>query len=364
MKSINLSYVLATLLTLIVIAGSARLSSAAPLKQTTDPVAVLTAFEQIIGSPQDVDTALAMFADNATLKITPAPQGTSGLWTGRDEIRQGLDYAVAHKVQHTLNGSPQVNGNTVAVATLTTNDFFQRLGVAPVQFQTEAVIENGKITTYSTTIAPAEGRRVAAAAAAQGTQPTATQPQQTSDPASVVTNFERMIGNGQDTDAALALYADNAVQKIIPAPQGTSGSWSGKAELRQALDYAVAHKVQHTLEGSPQVDGNNVTASALVTNDAFQHLGVAPVKFQITAVVEGGKMTTYTATIMPAEKSRVAAAAAAQASAGNQPMLPKTGSSMASDLDSWGLLLGTVAFVGGLLLLALHRHQHSLLTRR
>lgn len=46
------------------------------------------------------------------------------------------------------------------------NDFFQMLGIAPVQFTTEATIEGGKITSFVTTIVPSEQGRVGAAAKA------------------------------------------------------------------------------------------------------------------------------------------------------------------------------------------------------
>ncbi len=171
MRAIRLTYLLAAVLAMILIAGSTSSTSATPLKQATDPASVVTAFEGMIGNAQDIDAALALYADNAVEKIIPAPQGTSGTYTGKTEIRQGLEYAVTHKVQHTLNGTPQVNGNTVTLSAMVTNDVFQRLGVAPVEFQIVAVVADGKMTSYTATILPAEGRRVAAAAAAaQGAQ--------------------------------------------------------------------------------------------------------------------------------------------------------------------------------------------------
>jgi LPXTG-motif cell wall-anchored protein len=63
-------------------------------------------------------------------------------------------------------GAPQVNGNKATDTVLTTNDFFLMIGVAPVQFTTEATIDNGKITSFVSNIVPSEGGRVAAAAKA------------------------------------------------------------------------------------------------------------------------------------------------------------------------------------------------------
>lgn len=304
--------------------------------QAGDPAAVLIAFERAVGSAPDVDAALALWADNGVQKITPPPQGTSGLWTGKVELRQAFEYAVAHKVQRELVGSPQVTGNRVTYVSRTTNDVFLLWGVAPVQFNTEAVVENGKITAYSTSIVPSEGARVGAAAAAYQAAHAAPPAQPAPDPAAVVTAFERAVGSAPDVDAALALWADNGVQQITPPPQGTSGHWTGKTELRQAFEYAVAHKVQRTIVGSPQVDGHRVTYTAMVSNDVFARLGVTPVQFTTEAVVEGGKITSYTTSIVPSEGARVAAAvAAAQPPAQPPPGMPSTGGN-----DSTLLLAG------------------------
>ena len=142
------------------LARAAEARAAAP----ADPASVLAAFEKTVGL--DVDAGLAMMADDAVLKITPAPQGTTGLWTGKDEIRQGLQYSVDHKVKREIVGAPQVDGTKATDTVMTTNDFFQMIGVAPVQFSTEAVVEGGKIRSFVTTIAPSEQGRVGAAAKA------------------------------------------------------------------------------------------------------------------------------------------------------------------------------------------------------
>lgn len=130
----------------------------------SDPASVLLTFEKTLGS--DVNAGLALVADDAVLRITPAPQGTPGLWTGKDEIRQALQYSVVHLVKREVVGAPQVNGNNVTDTAMVSNDFFQKLGVAPVQFTTQAIIESGKIKSFVTIIAPSEQGRVAAAAKA------------------------------------------------------------------------------------------------------------------------------------------------------------------------------------------------------
>src|SRR6476659_9053911 len=90
------------------------------------------------------------------------------------------------------------------------------------------------------------------------------------DPTSVLMAFEQAVGT--NVDAAVALVTDDAVLKIVPPPAGTTGLWTGKDQVQQALEYSLAHKVSRQIMGTPQVDGNKVTALAMVTNDAFQHL--------------------------------------------------------------------------------------------
>lgn len=132
-----------------------------------DPAAVLSAFERAaFANPHDLDAALGMFAADGVLRIVPPPPGTTGVWTGREQIRQGLQYGSEHKVQRANVGSPQVDGNTLSTTAMVTNDFFAAWGVAPVEHSTELVVEGGKIKAYISTMVPAERERVAAAARA------------------------------------------------------------------------------------------------------------------------------------------------------------------------------------------------------
>jgi hypothetical protein len=179
--------------------------------------------------------------------------------------------------------------------------------------------------------------------------------QASSDPAAVVAAFENAVGS--DVETALGLLADDATLKIVPPPQGTSGMAAGKEQLKQALQYAKEHAVKRQIAGTPQVQGNTVTYTAIVSNDVFARLGVAPVQFFTEVVVEGGKIRSFTTIILPAEQSRVAAAAAKaqQANAGpgtSAPAvgMPRTGQT-GLDYTTLGLallgmlclLLGTIA---------------------
>ncbi len=135
--------------------------------QSNDPAAALAAFEKVaFGSTQDLDAALALFSDNATLTVTPAPAGTSGVWNGKEEIRKGLQYNKQQNVMRVNTGSPKVEGTKATTNAKVTNNFFQMIGVGAVEHTTEVVVEGGKIKSYTSTMLAAEQARVASAAKA------------------------------------------------------------------------------------------------------------------------------------------------------------------------------------------------------
>lgn len=141
------------------------LPTVAGAQSSNDPAAALAAFEKVaFGSTQDIEAALALFSDNAVLTVTPPPAGTTGVWTGKDEIRKGLQYNKQQNVMRVNTGSPQVEGNKVTTSAKVTNNFFQMIGVGPVEHTTEVVVEGGKIKSYTSTMLAAEQPRVAAAA--------------------------------------------------------------------------------------------------------------------------------------------------------------------------------------------------------
>jgi hypothetical protein len=243
-------------------------------------------------------------------------------------------------------GTPQVDGNKVTDMVSTTNDFFVMIGVAPVQFSTEATVEGGKVTSFATTITPSEGARVGAAAQAYQAAHAAPAAPTSADPASVLVAFEKT--KGSDVDAGLALLADTATLRITPPPQGTTGSWTGKDELRQALQYSKDHLVKRDLVGAPQVDGNKVTDTVSTSNDFFVMIGVAPVQFSTEAIVEDGKITSFVTTITPSEGGRVGAAAKAYQAAHAAPAptgMPQTGEGAPSDTSLLGLLAVALALL-------------------
>jgi ketosteroid isomerase-like protein len=157
--------------------------------------------------------------------------------------------------------------------------------------------------------------------------------EQPADPTSLLVAWERVaFGASQDIDAALALMSDDAVLTVLPPPPGMSSTWTGKAQIRQALEFNRRFNVMRENIGTPTVEGNKVTAKAMVTNNNFVLWGVAPVEHTTEVIVEGGRIKSYTSTMAPSERERVAAAATAyqQAQAAQPAGMPRTGDDQGS----------------------------------
>jgi hypothetical protein len=181
---------------------------------------------------------------------------------------------------------------------------------------------------------------VAAAMSLGGSRLAGAQAAQPSDPTSLLVSFWQKVGDAQAIDSALAMMTDDAVLRITPAPPGTPGVWTGKAELRQALQYASENAVHAVLQGSPTANGSTANGTAMMSNRFFVAMGVAPVKFRTELVAEGGKIKSFTNTIAPEERERVATAAQAyQASQAAQAPggMPRTGKS-----DAGGMLVAAL----------------------
>src|SRR3954447_24258916 len=84
--------------------------------QTTDPVAVVDAYRVAIG--HDVEAALALVADDATFTTVPPPPGTPGRWTGKEQIRQLLEFTITQNAVHERVASAQVDGDKVTMTVM------------------------------------------------------------------------------------------------------------------------------------------------------------------------------------------------------------------------------------------------------
>jgi hypothetical protein len=168
---------LVTMITLGVLCILA-LSPVGAAAQTTDPVAVVDAFRAAVG--HDTAAGVALVTDDAVVSIVPPPPNTSGVWTGKEQVRQYLEFSVMKNGVHERKGDARVEGDKVTMTVMVLNDDFRQWGIAAVEHTYDAVVQGGKIKSITITMAVAERARVRAAAeaymAAQGGQPPAGMP--------------------------------------------------------------------------------------------------------------------------------------------------------------------------------------------
>lgn len=120
---------------------------------------------------------------------------------------------------------------------------------------------------------------------------------QSADPASVVRSYIAAV-NAHDLDAATALLADDIVERITPAPPGTTGVTNGKQQYRAFEQTQFALQI-HVDVINPQVAGQTVTFTGLLSNDAFRKLGIDPAEFRFEFVVQGGLIQSASAAATP-----------------------------------------------------------------
>jgi hypothetical protein len=324
---------------LALVVGLAPHAAAAPAPQATDPTAIANAYISTL----DPAARLNMVTDDVTLSIVPAPPGTPGVWSGKQQAAGLFGFSKSQNVQAVLAGSWQVSGDRVSGTVMVTTNDFVKYNIGAVQHQYDFVLQDGKIKSFTSTMAPAERPRVAAAAQAYAAAHPAPAPQAT-DPAAVADAYLAEVGN---PEAQLAMVTDDITLRIVPPPPGTPGVWSGKAQARGYFEFSKSQNPRDQRVGAWQVSGGNVTGTVMVTVNDFVKWNVGAVQHQYEFVVQDGKVKSFTANMALAERPRVQAAAQAYAAAHPAPAppgMPTTGQplDMLPLLGGMGLLLLTL----------------------
>jgi hypothetical protein len=135
-----------------------------------DPLSVIDALDATLNA-QNVDGALALFADDATVRQSPPQPGATGTYQGKAAVRTFLASIVAQNIHFDLVAPRQVVGERVTWTNNTAVDPWRKLGIAPLQGQGDATVHDGKITSLSIILTPdslAKLQRAAAAATPSG----------------------------------------------------------------------------------------------------------------------------------------------------------------------------------------------------
>lgn len=169
-------------------------------------------------------------------------------------------------------------------------------------------------------------------------------------PSSVIQAWVTAL-DAEDSSAALALLEDDAVIAFLSSPPGGTETYSGKTEIKGALNNFESENTRFSLVGTPNVTGDEVTWTENQTSDSLQQLGIDSINIIGQGVVQQGKIRAIIYTLTPESAQQIEAAAGYNTGAipGNQPAvgMPKTGQ---QDYDGylWLVLWGCLSISAGL----------------
>jgi hypothetical protein len=158
---------------------------------------------------------------------------------------------------------------------------------------------------------------------------------QAADPETVFNLFHAAV-NAHDVDAALALFADDGVVQFPNQPP--PNVFRGAAEIRAWLQGDADQHIQVKTE-QLKVAGDMLSWIAKVDTDDVRGLGIT-IEGPAEAVVQGGKIKSFTFTLSDATLAKLQAAPA------QPPALPRTGA--LPDLTWMLVLAGLGIFSVGL----------------
>jgi predicted ester cyclase/ketosteroid isomerase-like protein len=121
--------------------------------------------------------------------------------------------------------------------------------------------------------------------------------------------------NAGDAEGNMAYYAKDAVSVSLPPPPGSTGVVVGYEDNLAATKDFVARHLQIEFTDF-QANGDSATFTALVTEDVFTDLGVAPMEFTGTTTVQNGLIVLESWVMREESFARFMAAVAAAESKG------------------------------------------------
>jgi hypothetical protein len=101
----------------------------------------------------DIEAALSHLADDVVVSITPPGPNGDGVYEGKDEVRGWYETIVAGKGTGTLSGC-QADGDTFACVSSYADEGLKAIGVDFIEGSWVAVVQDGKIQSYTFTISP------------------------------------------------------------------------------------------------------------------------------------------------------------------------------------------------------------------
>jgi ketosteroid isomerase-like protein len=117
--------------------------------QGTDPESVIRAIIDALNA-KNIDAALALVADDAVVTIIPPPGDTTGVFTGKEEIRGWWEGYVAFG-SHSEFSNFQVAGDKATWSAKVSADRLRAEGVASLGYKAEGIVQGGLLKSYTFT---------------------------------------------------------------------------------------------------------------------------------------------------------------------------------------------------------------------
>ncbi len=117
-----------------------------------DPLSVVRNFDAAWNA-HDVEGVLAFFADDAVVRMEPAPPDEfGGVYTGKEQIRAGFVEPFMPGF-HVESSGHQVAGDRVTWIGMVSGDAFTQMGAeSPVESPAEVILEGDKIKSFTGTL--------------------------------------------------------------------------------------------------------------------------------------------------------------------------------------------------------------------
>ena len=110
-----------------------------------------------------------------------------------------------------------------------------------------------------------------------------------------------------DLEAVMERFAGDAVVRSIPPLPGAPDEFVGKAQIRGFVQMLMVNF--HVESKNFKQNGNRVTWFATVTSDSIRGMGVDSMDADCEAVIENGKIKSFTPAFTQETLARLAAAA-------------------------------------------------------
>jgi hypothetical protein len=165
--------------TFAVVSGQPGAKNEEPLISTSQsPASLAASFDNDLNN-HNSSGALTLFADGATLydinDIAGCPSGphcgTEFDYVGTAQIGPWLDYLVSVNVQLNETHVSHVSGNNVSWTVGFSDDPYRKLGVAPLETNMNATVDNGKFSSLSVGLTLESIRKLSLAIAASRASP-------------------------------------------------------------------------------------------------------------------------------------------------------------------------------------------------